>query len=407
MPNSPTHSQDQFGSQQSDTRAAILYIIGSLDLGGSERHLAMIMPRLRRRGWRPIIYCLSHRGVQAQQLKKEGIEVVGPFFECNSGPAWVRGLCLLLSCLRLFTLMLVRRPRFVHFFLPMSYIIGAPLAILARLRFRLMSRRSLNFYQRNHKLSTWMELRLHNRMNAVLSNSKAVARDLESEGCDKRRIGLIYNGIDTSEIDSFVVSTNTISGTRPLTMLIVANLIPYKGHTDLFHALKSVSIDLPSQWVLNCAGRDDGIGNSLLDLARKLNIQDHVRLLGERQDIPALLKSADIGILSSHEEGFSNAVLEGMAAGLPMVVTDVGGNSEAVVDGSTGFVVPARSPEALGRAILKLAADSALQKKMGLAARNRLEQHFTIEQCIDHYDDLYLMLERCGSPSGIAIGSGP
>jgi glycosyltransferase involved in cell wall biosynthesis len=179
-----------------------------------------------------------------------------------------------------------------------------------------------------------------------------------------------------------------------LTLIIVANLITYKGHGDLFRALDSVAEKMPSSWQLLCVGRDDGLGASLLELARELRIDSRVKLIGSRRDIPDLLAGANIGILSSHEEGFSNAILEGMAAALPMVVTAVGGNAEAVVDGETGLVVPARDPEALGAAILRLASDGELRKQMGAAARRRAEEQFSMERCIQRYDEVYRGLIR-------------
>ena len=85
-------------------------------------------------------------------------------------------------------------------------------------------------------------------------------------------------------------------------------------------------------------GRDDGIGSSLKTKTRKLGIAEHVRFLGQRPDVVELLRIADIGLQCSHEEGFSNALLEAMAAGLPTIATDVGGTAEAVVDGVTGLL---------------------------------------------------------------------
>jgi len=104
--------------------------------------------------------------------------------------------------------------------------------------------------------------------------------------------------------------------------------------------------------------------------------------------VPLFLRLADVGLLCSHEEGFSNAVLEGMAAGLPMVVTDVGGNAEAVIDGVTGYVVPAHNPELLADALLTvaLADDRAL---MGDRGRRRVVEKFSMNSCIDAYEALY------------------
>jgi glycosyltransferase involved in cell wall biosynthesis len=106
------------------------------------------------------------------------------------------------------------------------------------------------------------------------------------------------------------------------------------------------------------------------------------------------LKGADIGILCSHEEGFANAILEGMAAGLPMIVTNVGGNSEAVIDGVTGLVVRPHDSEALGQAILELAANDATRSAMGKAGFERVEKHFNISRCVGNYVQLYEGLQQ-------------
>ena len=106
--------------------------------------------------------------------------------------------------------------------------------------------------------------------------------------------------------------------------------------------------------------------------------------------LTALLEAADFGVLPSRaNEGFSNAILELMRAGLPMIVTDIGGNAEAVVDGETGFVVPAADPAALAAALLRLAQDPALRRKLGEAGRERLAKHFTLADCVAKYRALY------------------
>jgi glycosyltransferase involved in cell wall biosynthesis len=149
---------------------------------------------------------------------------------------------------------------------------------------------------------------------------------------------------------------------------------------------------LPAPWRLLCAGRDTGIGAGLGARARELGLGASVEWLGERADVHGLLAASDLGVLPSHQEGFSNSVLEGMAAGLPMVVTAVGGNVEAVEDGVSGVLVPPRDPAALGAAILGLARDPERRGRLGAAARQRATGVFSQDACVARYVRLYTAL---------------
>ena len=384
----------------------VLYVIGSFDLGGSERHLALISPRLRKLGWRVCVFCLTREGTQAAEVKAAGVEIIRPPLSSVQGGWFLRALRLALSSFKLMTLMAWRRPAIVHFFLPASYMIGAPLAILARIPFRIMSRRSLNLYQQNHPVARTIERHLHRHMSAILGNSRHVVRELvEGEHCPPDRVGLIYNGIDLSEFEratsSFSHSDRARSKRPGLVLISVANLIPYKGHADLIEALSTIAPKLPPDWQLLCVGGDYGLGGKLREQVSELKLSERIQFLGERRDVGALLRSADIGLLCSHQEGFANAVLEGMAAGLPMIVTDVGGNSEAVVHGKTGLVVPPGDPYAIGQAILELASDAPKRSAMGNAGLERVKRHFTIERCVSDYDRLYQGLQSGKLPAQI------
>lgn len=302
------------------------------------------------------------------------------------------------------TLVRRRRPQIVHFYLPLAYMLGAPIAIFSRVPVKVMSRRSLNIYQRKMPMVSRIERWLHAHMTAVLGNSKQVAHELiDQENCPPDKVGLIYNGTDLSAIAAATpldLSTLNIPA-GSFILIVIANLIPYKGHADLLSALGNIASQMPQPWHLLCIGRDQGYGPQLRDQAAKLGLENNVHFLGERTDVPQLLKSADIGVLSSHEEGFSNAVIEGLAAGLPMIVTDVGGNAEAVTDGATGLVVPPRDPPALGGTILQLASNPQLRSQMADAARIRAASEFTIESCVEKYDRLYRGLLNGRSPGQI------
>lgn len=380
-------------------QATVLFVIGSLDIGGTERHLVQVLPHLMAKGFQPIVCALTHRGSLADALESSGVELIAPPWDGVFGKSprkAIRYIMLPFSALFLLWVLWVKRPDIVHHFLPMPYLVGGLVGLFAPKKKRVMSRRSLNHYQRAHGAFVAMERWLHVQMDAVLGNSRAVVRQLHEENVPAETLCLIYNGIETDTIDHAPDRETTREAMsidkNALVLILVANLIPYKGHADLIAALGQIATQLPNDWVLLCAGKDNDIQADLVALSHRHGIADHIRWLGLRSDVGALLKASDIGFLVSHEEGFSNAILEGMAAGLPMVVTDVGGNAEAVVDGETGIVVPAHDPSALGRAILVLAENAELGRDYGRCGRARIGQRFTLERCVSDYAALYAAL---------------
>ncbi|MGB1548646.1 MAG: glycosyltransferase, partial [Alphaproteobacteria bacterium] len=375
----------------------MLIVIGDLDIGGAERHLIQILPRLNRERFRVVVYTLTHKGALAKVLEDKGVSVIEPRIGSKIrrllprfGRLWV---LTPLTMIPLIFLMRKLRPDIVHFFLPRPYLVGGICSLIARAPCRVMSRRSLSVYQKHHPFLARMERWLHQYMHGMLGNSQAVVDELRKENIPEEKLGLIYNGIDLSPFVKQATRKELLPGHNvdddTLVFVIVANLIYYKGHANLLHALGEIRGQLPKDWVLLCVGRDDGIGDELMVHARKNHIFPHVRWLGPRSDTARLLMASDIGILCSDQEGFSNSILEGMAAGLPMVVTDVGGNREAVLDGETGFVVPARNPTRLAEAILKLVGDPALRRRMGEAGRERVERRFSVTACAAAYERFY------------------
>ena len=378
----------------------IIFVISSLGTGGTEGQLALLATAMAKSGRRVAVYTLGDGRVRPA-LEKNGIEVI-------VGPAW-RGaknfIGVPFMALDLFFLMLRRRPEIAHYFLPAAYLVGAPLALLARVPVRIMSRRSLNAYQGNGFIRA-VERCWHRAMHAVLGNSRSVICELVAEGVAADRLGLIYNGIDTARFSAAGAREPSRAklGLAPaaLTMCIVANLIPYKAHDDLIEALALAAPSLPDGWRLLVAGRDDGIGEALRAQARRLSLHDNIVFLGSRDDIENILNASDIGILCSRTEGFSNSILEGMAAGLPMIVTGVGGNAEAVIDGATGLVVPANDPRRLSMAIVKLAGDPALRAALGKSGRERVTQQFGLDRFVESHQRLYQALVAGKRPSDVA-----
>lgn len=394
-------------------RGRLLYVIGSLDVGGAEQHLLQLLPQLKARGYQPAIYTIGLEGVLAPKFVAKGINVYSPplanYLQSLPSPLG-RLILLLISVSRLFVLLLTLRPAVVHFFLPEAYLVGGLVSLLIPGLCRVMSRRSLDFYQARCQLLARIERWLHQKMNTILGNSRAVNRQLRGEGVLEDRLGLIYNGLDMSAFEVAFDKKHvrnefglTLEG---LVFISVANLISYKGHEDLLKAFGMVKDRLPLDWTLLCIGRDTGIGDDLQALAEDLSIASHIRWMGLRQDVIKLLQLSDIGLLASHQEGFSNAILEGMAAGLPMIVTDVGGNSEAVLNGQTGLVVPPHQSTALGDAIVELAMNRGRISTMGMMGRARIYEFFSLNDCVDRYENLYMGLlgKKCSTTSEIISG---
>ena len=377
----------------------ILFVISNLGTGGTEGQLALLASEIVKLGMRAAVYSFSDGPVRIR-LEEFGVEVV--VGGANAASRECFGI--LAKALRLFVFMRRRRPAIAHFFLPAAYLVGAPLALLARVPVRVMSRRSLNSYRSNVLIRS-VERCWHRTMHAVLGNSLCVIRELRIEGVANERLGLIYNGIDVKRFSNGRSRDQSRMAlglpSDALTMCIVANLIPYKAHDDLINALALAAMRLPVDWRLLVVGRDDGIGHMLESQARQLSLQDNIAFLGSRDDIGTILNASDIGILCSRTEGFSNAILEGMAAGLPMIVTAVGGNAEAVVNGETGLVVPANDVKRLSAAIVMLANNPALRIKFGGAGRERVAQHFELGRFVASHQRLYQALVDGGRPADV------
>lgn len=380
-------------------RTQILYVIGSLERGGAETHLLRVLPRLAARAWPVAVFTVAEAGEMAPELEANGVPVIRPWIAAKpgSGRLW-RLARLMLVALQLWLYLLRWRPALVHSFLPASYLIALPVAKLAFISRFVMSRRSLALYQQKRATLAQLERRYHCLPDVLLGNSQSVVTELVAESGRPDACRLIYNGIDTTPSlpnrDMARAALRTALGLPDdaIVGVVTANLIPYKGHADLVAALallREAKPALATRLVILCVGRDDGIGSELITKTEAAGLKANMRLLGARSDVPEILAGADLGLLVSHEEGFPNAILEYMAAGLPVLATAAGGSTEAVVDGETGLLVPPRDPVALSAALAMLALDAGARSVLGAAGRTRCVNEFSLERCVNEYDALY------------------
>jgi len=131
---------------------------------------------------------------------------------------------------------------------------------------------------------------------------------------------------------------------------------------------------------------------ALMDQARRSSIADHVIFTGFRSDTAQILPQLTMSVLSSLTEGLSNTLLESLGAGVPVVATRVGGNTEIVAEGITGFLVPPRDPVSLKQAICRLLTDPVLAARMGHAGQQRILRQFSVETTVRETETLYMNL---------------
>jgi glycosyltransferase involved in cell wall biosynthesis len=376
----------------------ITVVVGSLRRGGAEMQLFEILPRLNNEKYHIDVLLLSTRGSLADSLEEKGISIINPWYDTKgkvlSMPVRMFRLVIILS--QLFSYFIVKRPDIAHFFLPQSYCLAMPVAIITGIKVKLMSRLSLNNYQHDRRWMWKLEKILHKFTTHIIVNSEGIKQQvIDAEGVDKKKISRIYSGIKIN--DSFLSNKLELRkkyelNKNGLILIMVANLIPYKGHIDLIKSLGIISSDMPDEWQILFIGRDDGIKQDLIGETEKQGIAEHCLFLQPEGDVSEYYYASDIGILSSHEEGFSIAILEGMRSKLPMVVTDVGGNAEAVIDNKTGFVIPARDCDAIAKALLELSLSPEMRNIMGAAGYSRVVDNFSIENCVEKHDELYSSL---------------
>lgn len=182
---------------------------------------------------------------------------------------------------------------------------------------------------------------------------------------------------------------------------IVAMLRPVKDHATFLRAARLVLDRLPRTRFLVVGRQLPEYFPSIRSLARELGIERQISWVGSVENPVTVLPHCDVGVLSSGSEGLSNALIEYAGVGVPTVATDVGGNSEVVEEGRTGFLVPPSSPEPMADRICELLSDSALRQVFGEQARHRAESLFSEKSVLKEYRSLYLRLaSRSRAPDG-------
>ena len=254
---------------------------------------------------------------------------------------------------------------------------------------RLVHTEHSNLFAHQARLIT-AERALARLTDAVVADSEKVRRGLIAQGLPAHRIRTIVNGIDTERL-----GRDGLSGRKRTELALygtsiigtVGRLVPVKDQATLLAAFAAVREAFPGVTLVLVG---DGPERSALECqAHALGIRPHVRFLGERTDVAELVHLFDVFVLSSVSEGMPLTVLEAMAAGRPVVATNVGGLPEVVEHGATGLLVPAGDPRAMAEAIAKLLREPGVRARMGEAGRQRARSLFDVQHMVQAYETAY------------------
>lgn len=216
----------------------------------------------------------------------------------------------------------------------------------------------------------------------VVANSHAAAERLRLEGVPDHKILTIPNGIAPAAFPAHTYSS------RPRRIAMVACLREEKRIDVLIAAAPKVLARYPDVELL-IAG-EGRCRDALVQQARALGIADRVTFLGHREDVADVLARADIFALPSRSEAFPNSIMEAMAAGLPVVASNVGGIPELVSDQQTGYLVPPGNPDALATALVSLIDHPDRAAAFGQAGRDRINQTYSFDRMVGQFETLYL-----------------
>jgi len=371
-------------------RIRVVHIINDMEVGGAQRQVLNLFRAIDRRRFDLRLVCLAAKGAFGDQLKREGFEVVALGKRGRVDSAMVRRLVRLLG---------ERRPDVAHcsvFTANLWGRIAGKLAGVPVLIAHEQSAVSLENWRRR-----WIDRVLSRFTFRVLAVSDDLRRRvIAEEGISPGRVEVLYNAIDCDEIERAAAAPlAALPGREGFRVGVVGRLERRKDHLTLVRAAARVVREIPhAAFLLVGDGPDRPVVER--EIAR-LGLEENVRLLGERDDVPRLLHAFDLYVLSSITEGLSLSILEAMAAGRAIVATRVGGNPELLDDGGAGVLVPARDPEAMADAVARLLRDPEQRRTLGARARARAREVFDVHRVARRLEGIY---ERALEERGRADG---
>lgn len=388
---------------QNNLRYNALQLIGSFHQGGSERQAVQLTRLLLESGrCNVFVVTLERDGVLLDEINRLGLSQI-PEFRLNSFYDFHA-----FKQVRRFAQFLKRHEiDVVHAHDFYTNIFGMAAAALARVPVRIASRRESAVRPETQR---FVERAAYRVAHAVVANCEDVRQQLIREGVPARKVRTVYNGLDLARVQPAVGKSERNEILRALKLpeqarfvTIMANMrahvrepepLCYKDHPTFLRAARRVYDSVPDAAFI-IAGEGELL-DATRELARSLGIADRTFFIGRCQDVGSVLSISDVCVLSSSSEGFSNAILEYMAAGRPVVATDVGGAREAVVHGETGYLVPSGDHEQMAGHIISLLLDQDTASSMGESGRRRVNEKFSTVKQLQSIESLYTELLGLG-----------
>jgi L-malate glycosyltransferase len=380
-------------TQQLNRRLRVLHLLMTMPVGGAEDLVAAIARGLEPRRFEVAIATLGPPGPVGQELRDQGYEVVSLGLD-------IRRTSTLRLAAAVRRLLAARRPDILHTHLYHPNLYGRLAALGLGLPGVVAavhnSYASAKFHRR-----VWNFL-LAWATDRILVGSPQVWQDVRRyDGVPASRLRLMPYGIPVAELDSPLSrdAARKRLGVNGLVMGAVGRLEDQKGHTHLLAALPEVLQEFPDLVVLLV-----GAGRRQADLQRQvqeLGLQETVRFLGTRRDLPEIYRALDLFVQPSLWEGLPLALLKAMGAGLPVVATRVSGSMEAIADGINGRLVAPGDPQSLARTIKELLRQPQQRRRLADAARGTVAARFSLEAMLRQLEELYLDLG--GRPGGTII----
>jgi len=368
-----------------------LQLINSFEQGGSERQALQLSRLLHDSGRFDLqVACLSVDGPLKAEIEQLGLAELPSypltaFYDFNA----FRQLRRCVNYLRALKVDVLHTHDFY------TNVFGMFAGALARVPVRIASRRET--IGMRSRLQLRLQAFAYSLSHQIVANCQTVRRQLIAEGQCGDKIAVIYNGLDVHQLE-LAASDNrwTLMGSlnlppalqnRPIVTMVANMRLEIKDHSMFIRAAHHVLKEIPAA-VFLLAGEGELLSRVRAE-SEAAGIGQSLFFLGRCEKLAQLLAVSDVCVLTSRSEGFSNAILEYMAAGRPVVATDVGGAREAVLEGETGYVVPAGDDQMMAERIVLLLRDPEKARNMGQTGRVFVEENFSCESQLRKTEGLY------------------